>query len=73
MTVMAGRAGTDNGGVVSAAKATADGGATARQVFTSRLKGRPLVDSDGLLIGRVSDVVLLPGKGFANRLQGFPG
>ena len=45
--------------MVSAAKATDDGGATARQVFTSRLKGRPLVDSDGLLIGRVSDVVLL--------------
>jgi len=63
MTVMGGPAGTDNGGVVSAAKATADGGATARQVFTSRLKGRPLVDSDGLLIGRVSDVVLLPQVG----------
>ena len=63
MTVMAGRAGTDNGWVVSAAKATADGGATVRQVFTSRLKGRPLVDSDGLLIGRVSDVVLLPQVG----------
>jgi CBS domain-containing protein len=60
---MAGRAGTDNGWVVSAAKATADGGATVRQVFTSRLKGRPLVDSDGLLIGRVSDVVLLPQVG----------
>jgi CBS domain-containing protein len=59
MTVMDGRAGTDNGWVVSAAKAT-DDGATARQVFTSRLKGRPLVDSDGLLIGRVSNVVLLP-------------
>ena len=63
MTVMGGRAGTDNGWVVSAAKATADGGATVRQVFTSRLKGRPLVDSDGLLIGRVSDVVLLPQVG----------
>jgi CBS domain-containing protein len=63
MTVMGSPAGTDNGGVVSAAKATADGGATARQVFTSRLKGRPLVDSDGLLIGRVSDVVLLPQVG----------
>ncbi len=63
MTVMAGRAGTDNGWVVSAAKATADGGATVRQVFTSRLKGRPLVDSDGLVIGRVSDVVLLPQVG----------
>ncbi|MGH3216421.1 MAG: magnesium transporter MgtE N-terminal domain-containing protein [Trebonia sp.] len=49
--------------MVSAAKATDDGGATARQVFTSRLKGRPLVDSDGLLIGRVSDVVLLPQVG----------
>jgi len=45
--------------VVSTAEATDRGGATARQVFTSRLKGRPLVDSDGLLIGRVSDVVLL--------------
>jgi CBS domain-containing protein len=56
---MGGRAGTDNGGVVSIAKETDDGGVTARQVFTSRLKGRPLVDSDGLLIGRVSDVVLL--------------
>jgi CBS domain-containing protein len=63
MTVMAGRAATDNGGVVSAARTTADGGATVRQVFTSRLKGRPLVDSDGLLIGRVSDVVLLPQVG----------
>jgi len=45
--------------VVSTAEAIDDGGAAARQVFTSRLKGRPLVDSDGLLIGRVSDVVLL--------------
>jgi CBS domain-containing protein len=60
---MTGRAGTDNGWVVTAARATADGGATARQVFTSRLKGRPLVDTDGLLIGRVSDVVLLPQVG----------
>ena len=59
MTVIGGRTRTDNGGVVSAAKAIDDGGATARQVFTSRLKGRPLVDNDGLLIGRVSDVVLL--------------
>jgi len=53
--------GNDNGGVVSAAEATGDGGL--RQVFTSRLKGRPLVDSAGLLIGRVSDVVLLPAVG----------
>ena len=57
---MGGRAKSDNGWVVSAAETTNDGGtAAARQVFTSRLKGRPLVDSDGLLIGRVSDVVLL--------------
>jgi CBS domain-containing protein len=57
---MDGRAGTDTEWVVPAAKATDDGSATARQVFTSRLKGRPLVDSDWLVIGRVSNVVLLP-------------
>jgi CBS domain-containing protein len=33
------------------------------QVFTSRLRGRPLVDSEGLTIGRVRDVVILPGPG----------
>ena len=50
--------------MVSAAQAKDDGGtAAARQVFTSRLKGRPLVDSDGMLIGRVSDVVLLSAVG----------
>jgi hypothetical protein len=31
------------------------------QVFTSRLKGRPLLDSEGLTIGRIRDVVILPG------------
>src|ERR1043165_7572126 len=31
-----------------------------RQVFTSRLRGRPLLDSDGLTIGRVRDVLILP-------------
>ncbi len=31
-----------------------------RQVFTSRLKGRPLLDSEGLAIGRIRDVVILP-------------
>ena len=57
---MGGRAKSDNGWVVSTAETTDGGGtAAARQVFTSRLKGRPLVDSDGLVIGRVSDVVLL--------------
>jgi CBS domain-containing protein len=33
------------------------------QVFTSRLKGRPLLDSEGLTIGRIRDVVILPGPG----------
>src|SRR6185312_7796161 len=36
---------------------------TAAQVFTSRLRGRPLLDSDGLTIGRIRDVVLLPAAG----------
>src|SRR3984893_695637 len=31
------------------------------QVFTSRLKGRPLLDSEGLTIGRIRDVVIRPG------------
>ena len=33
------------------------------QVFTSRLKGRPLLDSEGLTIGRIRDVVILPSGG----------
>jgi len=33
------------------------------QVFTSRLRGRPLLDSDGLAIGRIRDVVILPAPG----------
>ncbi len=32
----------------------------AQQVFTSRLLGRPLLDSEETPIGRVRDVVLLP-------------
>ena len=36
---------------------------TGHQVFTSRLKGRPLLDSEGLTIGRIHDVVILPGPG----------
>jgi len=32
-------------------------------VYTSRLSGRPLLDSDGLAIGRVRDVVILPAAG----------
>jgi CBS domain-containing protein len=33
------------------------------QIFGSRLKGRPLVDSEGLTIGRIRDMVILPGPG----------
>jgi MgtE intracellular N domain/CBS domain len=36
---------------------------TDEQVFISRLTGRPLLDSDGLTVGRVRDVVLLPAGG----------
>jgi hypothetical protein len=32
-------------------------------VFTSRLTGRQLLDSDGLAVGRVRDVVILPTAG----------
>jgi CBS domain-containing protein len=32
-------------------------------VYTSRLSGRPLLDGDGLAIGRVRDVVILPSAG----------
>jgi len=34
---------------------------TSGQIFTSRLKGRPLLDSEGMTIGRIRDVVILPG------------
>jgi CBS domain-containing protein len=34
-----------------------------RQIFTSRLSGRPLLDSEGMSIGRVRDVVILPAAG----------
>jgi MgtE intracellular N domain/CBS domain len=33
------------------------------QIFMSRIKGRPLLDNEGVIIGRVSDVVLLPAAG----------
>lgn len=33
---------------------------TDHQVFTSRLRGRPLLDGEGLAIGRLRDVVILP-------------
>src|SRR5260370_1300885 len=36
---------------------------SSRQVFTSRLRNRPLLDSEGLTVGRVRDVVILPWAG----------
>ena len=36
---------------------------TGGPVFTSRLRGRPLLDSEGLTIGRIRDVVILPAAG----------
>ena len=36
---------------------------TGPQIFTSRLKGRPLLDSEGLTIGRINDIVILPAAG----------
>jgi len=36
---------------------------SSRQVFTSRLRNRPLLDSEGLTIGRIRDVVILPSAG----------
>lgn len=43
-----------------AAGSAAGGGAEQPQVFTSRLSGRPLLDTDDLAIGRVRDVVIWP-------------
>ncbi len=36
---------------------------TSGQIFTSRLKGRPLLDSEDMTIGRIRDVVILPAGG----------
>jgi CBS domain-containing protein len=36
---------------------------TGHQIFTSRLRGRPLLDSESQIIGRVRDVVILPVAG----------
>jgi CBS domain-containing protein len=49
--------------VEPAAGDEAGGGAGQQQVFTSRLSGRPLLDSDDLAIGRVRDVVIWPVAG----------
>src|ERR1700760_2158853 len=47
---------------------------TSGQVFTSRLRGRPLLDDEEISIGRVRDVVILPtasGSGLAPRALGL--
>jgi Mg/Co/Ni transporter MgtE len=45
---------------------------TAQQVFTARLRGRPLLDSEETSIGRVRDVVILPAaQGDAPRALGL--
>jgi CBS domain-containing protein len=49
--------------VTSAAEPAVSGDWNGNQVFTSRLKGRPLLDGDDLIIGRVRDVVILPAAG----------
>jgi CBS domain-containing protein/flagellar motility protein MotE (MotC chaperone) len=51
------------GGAVHAAGAAAGEGAAGRQVFTSRLQGRPFMDGEEVSIGRIRDVVLLPSVG----------
>src|ERR1700677_606123 len=55
-------AATDNVCVRSSAEQTAGDG-TEQPVFTSRLSGRPLLDTDGAAIGRVRDVVIWPVAG----------
>ena len=49
--------------MTSAAEPAVSGDWNGQQVFTSRLKGRPLLDGDDLIIGRVRDVVILPAAG----------
>jgi len=49
--------------VTSASQSAVSGDWNGHQVFTSRLKGRPLLDGDDLIIGRVRDVVILPAAG----------
>ena len=49
--------------MTSAAEPAVSGDWNGRQVFTSRLKGRPLLDRDDLIIGRIRDVVILPAAG----------
>ena len=51
------------GNVSTSTAAAGPGDVTGRQVFTSRLRGRPFLDGDGLVMGRVRDVVLLSAAG----------
>src|SRR5262249_57330117 len=53
----------DNGRMGPAAGASERVGVTGGQVFTARLKGRPLLDGQDLIIGRIRDVVILPATG----------
>jgi CBS domain-containing protein/sporulation protein YlmC with PRC-barrel domain len=39
------------------------GSVAGRVVFMSRLRGRPLLDGDGLILGKIRDVVILPTAG----------
>ncbi|MGH3171055.1 MAG: magnesium transporter MgtE N-terminal domain-containing protein [Trebonia sp.] len=45
------------------AKAAGRGGRTSRQVFASRLQGRPLLDGDDRPLGKIRDIVVLPAVG----------
>jgi CBS domain-containing protein len=51
--------------MVQIGSAAGGGGLTmdGSQIFTSRLKGRPLLDGEGMTIGRIRDVVILPAAG----------
>src|SRR5262245_26656765 len=61
-------AGAADAAGAAVAGAAAAGAATServvgRQVFTSRLQGRPFMDGEDVSIGRIRDVVLLPSVG----------
>src|SRR5579859_8123578 len=60
-----GRTANHNGGVTSPAgtRQGATGPGPDVQVFTARLTGRPLLDSDGRALGRIRDVVIWPVAG----------
>jgi CBS domain-containing protein len=49
--------------VTSDLAARGAGGTTGRVVFTSRLRGRPFLDGEGLILGKIRDVVFLSAVG----------